>query len=344
MADRLLDPYVDALGEFPLGGGCADKLRAAVSFAVQAPSSHNSQPWRFHLRGDALTLRADRDRALSVTDPANRELIISCGAALYLLRVTLRRFGCLDRVDLLPEPSDPDRLAVVTIEGQHEPSDEEHALFHAIEHRATNRFEFAERALSETTLRMLERAAAEEGAWLEVVQGTRARTTVADLVAEADRLHMADRAWRWELASWLRPNRSRRRDGMPGYVLGMGGVQAALSPLVVRTMDLGEQAATRDRELAVAAPVLAVVGTVGDTRRSWLLAGQGLARMLLRAQVEGIQGSFLNGPIEVPELRQRLSRLLDPRFAPQLLLRLGYPTSQLPRPSRRTVDEVLTEE
>jgi nitroreductase len=60
---------------------------------VLAPSNHNTQPWHFNVDGDCLTLCADRTRALPVVDPSDLELIVSCGAALFNLRVALRRCG-----------------------------------------------------------------------------------------------------------------------------------------------------------------------------------------------------------------------------------------------------------
>jgi len=44
-------------------------LPALVEAAALAPSSHNTQPWRFRPDGDAIDLLADRTRALPVNDP-----------------------------------------------------------------------------------------------------------------------------------------------------------------------------------------------------------------------------------------------------------------------------------
>src|SRR5687767_3698769 len=79
-----------------------DVLRDAVRSAVRAPSSHNTQPWLFRLRGDdVLELYADRSRALPVVDPRDRELTISCGAALFHVRAALRAAGHAGEVALL---------------------------------------------------------------------------------------------------------------------------------------------------------------------------------------------------------------------------------------------------
>ena len=53
-------------GAFPTAGSLADKARFAVGYAILAPSSHNTQPWKFAIIGDELLLMADRSRSLPV--------------------------------------------------------------------------------------------------------------------------------------------------------------------------------------------------------------------------------------------------------------------------------------
>jgi nitroreductase len=340
MPDILLEPYVEAIDEFPITGTAAQKLRAAVQFAVRAPSSHNSQPWRFRLADDVLELRADRSRALPVIDPDDRELIISCGATLFHVGVVLRHYGSMPRIERLADVADPDLLARVRIGSARERTAEDAALFHAIASRRTFRRRFVERCLPEGLDSMLELAAGAEGAWLQVFRTAEARHAVADLVAEADRLLLSDKQVRAELAAWLRPNRGKRRDGLPGYVLGLGTLRAAVGPMVVRMFDDGRRQAVRDRRLATDAPMLALLGTAHDTPHDWLVAGEAVAHVLLRAQVCDIAASFLNQPIEVPELRPRLQTLAGQDGFPQLLLRLGYGRAPRATP-RRPVGEVV---
>jgi nitroreductase len=345
MADVLLDPYGEAIGEFPLTGTPEEQLRAVVKYAVRAPSSHNTQPWLFRVAANEIALYADRSRGLPVVDPDDRELVISCGATLFHLRLALRHFGCGETVVVLPDPDDPNLLARVRLQGSHEPTDEEHALFGAIPRRRTTRLPFPPRPIAANVLAALAAAAAPEGAWLHFLAAPRLRDTAADLVAQGDRLQMTDPHFRRELAAWLRPNWSDRGDGMPGFAFGFGDVMAALGPLVVRTFDVGEGRAARNRELALGSPALAVLGTAADGVRDWLAAGQALARVLLRAEVAGVTASFLNQPIEVPELRPSLQGLVGGTGYPQMLLRLGYKSQKtlLPTP-RRPAEQVLIEE
>jgi hypothetical protein len=60
-----------------------------------------------------LDLLAGRRRALAV--PLDRELTISCGAALGNLGAAARYFGRTLEVDAFPEGSNPDRLAPIRL-------------------------------------------------------------------------------------------------------------------------------------------------------------------------------------------------------------------------------------
>jgi hypothetical protein len=341
MPDLQLEPYAIAIDEFPITGTAAEKLRAAVRYAIRAPSSHNSQPWQFHINGDTLELRADRTRGLPVVDPDDRELVISCGAALFHLCLALRHFGWTPQVERLPDAADPDSLAHVRITGAWERTAADEALFRAIPARHTNRLPCTERALPEHLGDALEAAAREEGAWLHVFRTAAARSATADLIAEGDRWQMADKRFRRELAAWLRSTWSTRPDGLSGYALGFGDVMSAAGPLVVRTFDIGRGVAARNQELVTGSPMLALLGTRRDTPADWLSAGEAIAHVLLRAQVDGVSASFLNQPIEVPELRPRLQCVAGRDGFPQMLVRLGF-APQVPATPRRAVSDVLT--
>ena len=66
--------------------------RYVVARAVWAPSVHNTQPWRFTADGGPrISLHADVGRRLAVTDPDGREMMISCGAALFAKLGMVRR-------------------------------------------------------------------------------------------------------------------------------------------------------------------------------------------------------------------------------------------------------------
>lgn len=336
----LWDPWEISERPFPKRGKPSDKLRYLLNYAILAPSGHNSQPWLFKIVGDEVELYADRRRALPVCDPEDRELIMACGASLLNLRIALHHFGYASKVRTIPKKAEPDLLARVSFGKRRKPTAEDDLLFQAITQRRTNRMPFEPRNIPEKVLSELEAAASKEGAWLHFVLGENDRNKVADLVAEGDRIQMANPSFRRELAAWMHRNRSVSHDGMPGYALGIEGLTSNLAPIVVRTFDFGEGQAAKDRQLATGSPVLAALGTDANTLESWLSGGQALERVLLRARADDIWASFLNQPIEVPELLAKLRDTLGVKGFPQLLLRLGYGRNVKPTP-RKTPGEVL---
>jgi hypothetical protein len=326
--------------EFPAAGGADEKLLFLVNFAVRAPSSHNTQPWLFRIQGHELDLFADLRRSLPIVDPLNRELIISCGAALHHLRIAARYFGHDCRVESFPEAEYPDLLARFSLGSPCEADALHILLCNAISKRSTNRFPFLEDPIPETVLDVLVQTAEHEGAWLHLFQDEKPRFEIADIVADADRVQWGDKQFRRELAAWLVPNTTRRRDGIPGYAQGKGNLASEAEAFLVRTFDLGQGRAARDREIAWHSPVLAVLGTEGDSRQDWLKAGQAVSAILLRARVEDVWASFLNQAVEVPSARARLEALTGTKGAPQILLRMGCGPEVKSTP-RRPLREVL---
>src|SRR5436309_3556153 len=77
--------------------GVTDVLEAASL----VPSLHNSQPWRSRVLPHQIELHADLDRSLPATDPEQRELRLSCGAALLILRLALGLVPASHRSQLL---------------------------------------------------------------------------------------------------------------------------------------------------------------------------------------------------------------------------------------------------
>ncbi|WP_187406084.1 hypothetical protein [Microbispora triticiradicis] len=92
-------------------------VRRLVAATGQAPSVLNTQPWRLRaVRSEFAELLADPDRRLRVSDPRGRSLHVSCGAALFNLRLALRTDGHRPLVWLLPNTAaEPRLLAAVRV-------------------------------------------------------------------------------------------------------------------------------------------------------------------------------------------------------------------------------------
>jgi hypothetical protein len=329
--------------DFPATGTPEEKLKFVLNYAILAPSSHNTQPWRFKIDSGVVYLYADRSRSLPVADPDGRELIISCGTTLFNLRIALHHFGYAGKIKTWTDPTNPDLLACIELGHPIQETTDEKLLFQAIQKRHTNRHDYQDWDVPETLLKSLQKDAISEGATLQIVKSDIARSNVVELVAEGDHLQMADPNFRNELATWIHPSTSKSHDGIPIYTHGIDEHFEFATPLfalVLRTLDMGHSVAERSRKLLESSPAIVILSTEFDKPTDWLTLGQALQRVLLRAQAVKLFASFLNQPIQVPELRSQLSKLLGDKGYPQIILRLGFGLEAKPTP-RRPVDEVV---
>ena len=244
-----------------------DTIHSIIKLAVLAPSSHNTQPWRFRVAQDYIDLLADRTRALPVNDPFDRELVISCGAALLTLRAAAASAGLGTQVMVLPDAGDADWLARVNLTA--DPANAALADLAAfIKRRRTYRRAFDGRRVAPETMAAVAKAAELEGAKLHTLDDEQ-RTQAGELVAEGDRAQWNDSHWRRELALWMHP--SRDGDGLTVPLLTAPIAQAVVrltesrSPIVFvvpkdeRTKDDPQ---TRQPDITVARRVLGWEPTV----------------------------------------------------------------------------------
>lgn len=327
--------------DFPATATKLEKARHAVTYAILAPSSHNTQPWHFVVNGNELLVCADRTRSLPNIDPFDRELIISCGAALFNLRVALAYFKIPVEIATFPYNAEPDVVARVTFPDSGPAFKDLADLFDAITKRATNRGPFIAEDVPEAVVGRLKSAAEAEGVDVAVVRGPTARARVAALIAEGDQRQFDDPRFRRELASWIHPSRSN--DGMPALSQGLSALTdftTRIAAMTIRTFDVGGGVAAAHEQLARGSPLLVALATPMDNNEAWLTAGLGLQRLLLVATKEGYSASFLNQPIEISELRSRLASDLQMTGYPQLLLRVGRGSAS-PHSPRRPLADVL---
>jgi hypothetical protein len=286
---------------------------ARLLCAVQrAPSIRDSQPWSFRIvAGDRLELRADQDRWLRVADPRARELTISCGAALFNLRMAIRVTGHNVAVWLLPDPvQDPSLLASVEVVTGRTigPTVTHQELYDSITRWRTNGSAFTGARVRANILVTMEMAAAREEGWLRVLDRPRTRQWLR-AVDEAEGELRADQLCQDEL-----------RRLTPGYLVLSGPGGPLPSALLERR------------------PQLMVLSTDSDRPLDWLRAGQALQRALLTGTRFGVVASFLSQPLELgdmpagPDGTRPGPRQWPWKWpfveVPQMVMRVGYATPE----------------
>ena len=307
----------DAWRAVPIPAGQVGYL---IATAARAPSVHNTQPWRFRAGEYAIELYADPVRKLKV-DPAGREMLISCGAALFGLRLAVRSLGYLPVVELLPGLPPRRLLARVSL-GRAEPiTPRERQLLEALPHRHTHRGPWAPGPLPPGLLAGLQHDALAEGAQLALIDRDLAYHKLADIAGVAGRRQDRDPVAREEMRRWSRSAAEPARDGVPAHAFPATSDHQP-GRLPQRDFDLGRGLGLLPGGGPPSAAT-AVLLTTGDNRADWLRAGQALHRLLAHAASKWVFASLHTQPLENEPIRALIRDRLALPGSPQILLQLG---------------------
>ena len=332
-ADRLSGPEQPAVEEI---------AAYVVAAAVWAPSVHNTQPWWFSADGRELSLHADAGRQLRVADPRGREMMISCGAALFTARLALRSLGYVPQTSVLPDPGEPLLVARVSWLRRAAAAEYEQRLYGQVRRRRTHRGGFDPVAIPLDLVTMLQEGAERDGAMLRIVRSAGNRAVLAAAVETAEQALRLDGLYARELASWAPPPGSARRDGVPQTAYS-ARPELTLPYFPGRDFAKGHQWGAAESSPAAAprsAGLICILTTAGDGLIDWVNAGQALQRALLTGATCGVTAALHSQPLERASLREFLRTQLCDGAYPQLVLRLGTAT-QTAASVRRTPASVL---
>jgi len=320
-------------------GLAEDDVRDVLEAASFAPSVHNSQPWRFLLRPDRIELHPDPGRRLPATDPESRELRLSCGAALFNVRLALQALGIRPLATLIPGPTAPGALAVIRRGGQFTPTEETRALLRAVKSRRTNRHPFLDAAVPVGHRQLMIHAAEQERSWLHVVDDREEQVRLREFLRRAHQAQLADTGVQAELVAWT-GGRAEPGHGVPPQ--SAGPTPQPQDEWALRDFSPGEARLRLTGKDYEPDPFIVVLCSFYDGPLGELQAGQAMQRLLLAATTVGLSASFLSQVIEVRKVREELRRSLGGTLVPQTVLRVGF-GSPVPRTPRRPVEDLVLE-
>lgn len=310
-------------------------LPRLVELACQAPSVHNTQPWRWQARKNRLRLYADRERLLRFEDPHGRNLVISCGAALDHAGVAARALGLDVEIARLPDGPASDLLADILL-SPGEPSRTAADDITILRTRCTDRRRFTSWPVPEATLKELAGEAHARGAEASPVTDAAARFRLELLTQQAHVARALDPAAVAEQHRWV--GGGHGSDGVPLAVL-----PSLHGPASAR---FAEGVVPETRTLIDSSDGVIILGGRFDDPLAWLRTGEALSSLWLSATRQGLSVVPMSLPVEVEAAREQLrDEVLHGEVAPHILVRIGWQAigrSELPRTPRRPLSDVLS--
>jgi hypothetical protein len=314
------------------------RLLECVRYATLAPSSHNTQCWKFQLAEDGISIRPDFTRRCPVVDPDDHHLYVSLGCAAENLVQAARAHGMAGRVAV-------DAAAGGTVTIALEPSAADvSALFGAIPYRQCTRAEYDGKPLQAGELERLETAGSGAGVRIILLTGRIALENVLDYVLQGNTIQLRDPAFVSELKSWIRFTDGEAlasRDGLSGRSTGNPPLPrwlaSPLFPFLFRVRSVNDRYARLIRSSAG----IAVFVADRDDLSHRVEAGRCYERFALQATALGIRNAFVNQPVEESGLRPGFAAALGLGAGrPDLVVRFGR-GPEMPRSLRRPVRDVL---
>jgi hypothetical protein len=316
----------------------ADAIDGLLATAARAPSILNTQPWLFTVGTDTIELSADPSRKLRA-DLTGREMVISCGAALFGLRLGIRALGYQPVVSLVPYAERPDVLARISL-GKREPmTDAERSLLRALPHRHTCRGGYLPGPLPRGLLVGLQHDAVAEHAALALIDRPAALRQLAGIMARSANVLNADARSIADVMSWVRLPESGNRDGVPAAAIA-GSSARRTGGLAQRDLDLGRGIAGLETDGAPPAAT-AILLTSADTKVDWLRVGQALHSLLAHAASHWVFATLYSQPFESGPVRAMIRSTLGLSGAPHLVLQFGLASATKPTARRPAADMIV---
>mgnify|MGYP001613513513 CR=1 FL=1 len=311
-----------------------EKLKFLLKFAVLAPSSHNSQPWRFEIGPSHIAIFPEFKRSLPQSDTNHRQLYISLGCALENILIAAYYFGFQTEVIYFPDgENEACAIRVQCAESSPKNKNDGH-LISAILKRHTNRNQYRTELPPLDFLNQIQTWGNNEIS-IHLVGEPEEKNKIAEVVIKAGIAAMDDTGFRAELSEYVKNNLTKSPIGMPAFGMGIPTPISLLAPHMLKRLNMNRMSQKKDTALLKNhTPLFAIIATKEDDKKNWLKSGQLYEKIALEATALGIDTNVMAAGIQIGEFYKELQKILQTDYRPQIFFRMGYavkPTKHSPR-------------
>jgi hypothetical protein len=321
----------------------AHRIRELVRCATLAPSSHNTQCWKFRVSDGLITVLPDFSRRCPAVDPDDHHLYVTLGCAVENLVLTARALGINAVVNAM-KPSEGIKIDITkTCTPEITP------LFEAIPDRKCTRTEYNGQPLTSEELELLRKAGTGKGVCMLLFTNKEAKDSLLGWIQRANAKQMNSTEFKDELEYWIRFNDEdavATGDGLPARAMGNPSTPKWLGHLILKAcLRAGPENEKIRRQITSSAGIAVFVSDNDDTVH-WVEAGRCYERFALQATALGVKTAFLNQPVEDSETRPRFAAEelgLSVGRRPSLIVRFGRGGPERPHSLRRPLKDVMME-
>ncbi len=306
-----------------------------------APSSHNTQPWRFMINSDQaeITINIDKEFILPASDVNGRQAIISIGCALANLKVAAKNFGYQVEATILnndkqifkPIEKHTGLIPIIKIKVSPTALTENLAdIYQAIFERKVTRAEYLENSELPTKLLEYINSLSNNQIKIHLVSDILRRLTISEFQGQADNFVINSKKFSRELGEWLLPNNTTSHVGMPGINFGLSDEEAnrlhqGLKGDIPLNPADGLKFSTGGKIGIEKSPTICFLTAADDTIENWIATGEIVENIFLKLTANGIMFTMHAGITEVSLINKLFSMsFLGTSRKILSLFRMGY--------------------
>ena len=318
--------------DFPVHGTDPEKLSFLVRYALLAPSTRNTQPWKFVVGRDSVEMHLDVTRWQRVADADQREMFVSLGCALENLLIAATHFGYHTAADYLSGVDEHTPAVRVRFEGcGRVPATPPDPRFKVLTHRHTHHGVYDGAPVEAEHLAALNDACTEPGLRVHWITTDEGRVQVDALVMRADAVLLSNPEYRHELGELIGTG-----------VFGTPWLLATLGRFAVSHLMPASSFSKADHRALMSSPVIGIICAQANSHQAQIRVGQVLERIYLAATLRGLSLQPVSQLLQLPETADAVAGMLpDIACVPLQPFRLGHASPPRVHTPRRSLEEVL---
>lgn len=328
-----------------------------LSYAILAPSPHNTQPWKIRLIDtNKILLYVDPDRLLPMTDPFHRQIYIGQGTFLEILNIAARTLGYEAEIQLFPDGQDAVEntgKSPVAFISFHKSEPYKDVLFEYITKRATNRLVYNETIPEENQLRTLNDIFNDGNAFIRFFTDKTIVARMGDLMTEAMKIETYLHRTHAETVSMIRftdEEMEKYRDGFGYENMGLSGMSKFFAETFAgrnKAFDesFKEKTVSVTEKMTHSAKALGILFSKENERTDQVEIGRKYSRVHLSATQLGLamhpMTQITQEYEELSSVRKKFAEVIgNEQGVAQMVIRLGF-ADTVPHAPRRSVKDLI---
>ncbi|MBE9480411.1 MAG: hypothetical protein IMY69_01805 [Bacteroidetes bacterium] len=317
-----------------------DTILKIIKYAAKAPSGHNTQPWKFKIGNDSISILPDFTRALLVVDSDNHALYISLGCALENLIIAANQFDYETKVTIHNNGNE----TFIQIDLYQVEEIKKTDLFNFIVKRQVTRNKYNPEKIQKEVLRELFDDVLDKCVQVKLFLSKTEIETLTPYIIEGTNLQFNNKAFVKELVSWVRFSEKEvllKGDGLWSASMGLPNMGRCVGNFVMKNFVTAKSEAKRWEKIISKSEGFALFMVEKNDPEHWIKLGQAFQRFGLMATKMNIKHAHVNMPCEELPVREKMIQNFQLyEYTPLLLIRFGY-SNPLPYSYRRNINEII---